>query len=80
MSCRDGAWPSSAVGRVRGVGGRTTAGALLAIKTGSGARVALVELEKDSADVVHGDVDGVGDTRDRKNTLRSQNTPGPKVA
>jgi hypothetical protein len=42
----------------------------LTVGSGGRARVALLVLEKNGTDVIHGDVDGIGDTRDRQNTLQ----------
>lgn len=66
-----GAWPGGTAGD-RGrrlVGCLLVSTRLLAVRSGRGARVALLVLEKDGADVVDGDVDSVRDARHRQDAL-----------
>jgi hypothetical protein len=48
----------------------------LAVGAGDGAWVSLLVFEEDGSDVVDGDVDGVGDTRDGKDALQVRRVTG----
>ena len=49
--------------------GRTSPRAGLSIRARSGAWVSFLVFKEDGSDIVHGDMDGIGDTGDRKDTL-----------